>query len=120
MLINALKDTPVGKKMRGSKGSVERHSRYEEGGFMGYTAASISKSGLIDYSEPLGAMRVVAFVRAFKLVNKQWLHDLAQACHRDLSSCTEDMRSPYWECYSDPSLCADGLRLRPYPGLQSG
>ena len=72
---------PAKKKMRGSNGSVERHTMCEEGGFMGYTAPSISKSGLIDYSVPLGAKRVVAFVRAFKHVNKQWLHDMAQACH---------------------------------------
>ena len=94
VLIDALSDQPASRKMRVSTASVERHHKLGEGCFMGHGPPSISKSGGVENSKPLRARRVFAFARAFKNVNKEWLQDLAQACHRDLSSLPEDMRSP--------------------------
>ena len=56
-------DQPVSKKMRGSTASVEWHHKHdEEGRYMGYELSSISRFGVTDGRQLLGAKRVVVVV----------------------------------------------------------
>ena len=95
VIVKALRDQPASKRMRGSVASVVRPSIFEEGGYTGYMPPSRSRCGRVDYSNPLGAKRVVAFARAFRRVNIEWLHDLGHRCREYLRFCAVDMDSPY-------------------------
>ena len=95
--IDALRHQPASKRSRGSVGSTERpHTIFEEGGYTGYEAPSQSKLGIVDYSKRLGAKRVLAFVRAFRRVNTEWLDDLGHKLRRALKDTPDH---PYTDCF---------------------
>ena len=81
LIIDACLDLPAPERMRSSAASVERHSIIEEGGFAGCESPSGSVCGLVDWSNPLGARREVAFARALRRVGIQWLQDLEHGRH---------------------------------------
>ena len=84
--------------------------KYEETGYVTTQAPSSTRCNSMDMSNELEAKRIVAFMRAFREINRNWLLQLTDKVHKAVQRLPEEVlgsngRDFLTSCFTDTALC---------------